>query len=535
MLNVTRSAGSGSLAASVTVSPPSTGGISTSTFFNEAFVTFPNVQPTDGETWTLDVDGINYVVHPHAGQSLADVVAALGNQVALNGNYSVGIGLNSLVIVSGFWLFGFTSIFAFGSITLGPSGSGSAAVSGANVTLAGTPQPGDVWTLTLDGNKYAAYYSSGGLSTIASQLAAQLPTTFAQSQGGAYYSVTVSGNTLTLHRLDQQAGVAASIQVTRYGGAGVTPTRPVGASVALQGTPAAGEIWTLTLDGNTYATAPYSSGGLAGIASQLAALIPTTPAAAHGGAYYTVSLPAGGSTLTIRRVDQAAPVTASVSVSNPATAKTVVVNPTKTTVEYSGMSFAGEVWAVTVDGKTYSYVSSGSETVLSIVTTLKGAITGSYTVSAGRHGERRHADDRRHRRGRARRVRLRRARHAGDAGHRDGDGLRLERHDHAPERVGRRRGRDLDAHRGREELRLHRPHRRRDRADRLRPRHRRHAVRALHRRRDLVVDHAQPGRRNDRRGLARGLDARRGRRQRAAARASRSTSRVSRRRARSGG
>ena len=197
------------------------------------------------------------------------------------------------------------------------------------------------------------FADSSSLPTyLVSQLAAQIPTTFAQSQGGPYYTVSVSGATLTLHRLDQPTAVAASLQVTRYGGAGVTPTRPVGASVALEGTPAAGEIWTLTLDGNTYATGPYSSGGPAAIAAQLAALIPTTPAAAHGGAYYTVSLPTGGTTLTIRRVDQAAPVTASVSVSNPATAKTVIVTPTKTTVEYSG-----------------------------IVTTLKGAITVAYTVS----------------------------------------------------------------------------------------------------------------------------------------------------------
>ena len=169
------------------------------------------MQPADGETWTLNVDGTLYTVHSTAGQSLADVVAALGSQVAQNFNYAVSIGLNSLVIVHGFWLFDFfSSISVSGSVTLDLLTHGqdphSLTQSGANVTLTGTPDPGEVWTLTLDGNRYATYYSSGGLSAIAAQLAAQIPTTYAQSQGGPYYSVSFSGATLTLHRLDQQVG-----------------------------------------------------------------------------------------------------------------------------------------------------------------------------------------------------------------------------------------------------------------------------------------------------------------------------------------
>ncbi|HVP74739.1 MAG TPA: hypothetical protein VMS63_01865, partial [Gaiellaceae bacterium] len=387
VLNVVRTTGTSALAATVSVSAPTTGSIGVSTFFNEAVVTFPNVQPTDGETWSLTVDGFFEGLHTysyvsHAGQSLGDVVAALGGLVS--SNFSVGIGLNTLVIVDGFWFFSPT-ISVSGSITLGTTHAAdgvsraAAAGNGTSLTLTGTPKPGEVWTLTLDGNSYAAYSTDSSLSAIASQLAAEIPATFAQSQGRAYYSVSVSGATLTLHRLDQSTIGTASLAVTSFGGAGVTPTAPIGVTVALDGTVATGEVWTLTLDGNTYASQPYTSGGTAAIALQLYGLIPKTPAAALGGAYYAVSV--SGSTLTIRRVDQASPVTASVSVSNPAKAQTVVVNPTKTSITYSGKALDGEVWAVTVDGKTYSYVSSASDSVQSIVGILAGAIHGAYTVS----------------------------------------------------------------------------------------------------------------------------------------------------------
>ena len=198
------------------------------------------------------------------------------------------------------------------------------------------------------------------------------------------------------------------------------------------------------------------------------------------------------------------------------------------------MSFAGEVWAVTVDGKTYSYVSSGSETVLSIVTTLKGAITGAYTVSVAGS-----AND-------ATLTIVATAEDVLDAfgsvvldtqetqgtatATASGSSVTITLPSASVVGVGETWTLTVDGKNYAYTVHT----RRRDRADRLRPRHRRHARRALHRRRDLVVDHAQPGRRNDRRGLARGLDARRGSAATRAARASRSTSRASRRRARSG-
>ena len=140
-----------------------------------------------------------------------------------------------------------------------------------------------------------------------------------------------------------------------YGGAQVSQTTPVGVSVALNGSPLVGETWTLTLDGVPYATAVVAGDSLASVASRIAALIPTNPTAAQGGPFYAVSI-TGGTTITVRRVDATIPVTASVTVSNPGSASTTTSGNT-VDVTYAGTPLDNEIWTITVDGMTYTYIS----------------------------------------------------------------------------------------------------------------------------------------------------------------------------------
>src|SRR5262249_11862751 len=118
---------------------------------------------------------------------------------------------------------------------------------------------------------------------------------------GGFFTISLSGS--------------VTIDASRsFGGGTPVQTHPTGVTVDLDapgGSPVEGETWTLTLDGLSYSTRVTSGESLAGVASALAALIPISPAATQGGPYYTVSVDV--STLSIRRIDQPLPVTASVS------------------------------------------------------------------------------------------------------------------------------------------------------------------------------------------------------------------------------
>ena len=230
----------------------------------------------------------------------------------------------------------------------------------------GTPVAGETWTVFVDGHPISTVSSAGeSLAQVISSLAAQIPGIppfdylFSAGLGDLYvqhgfwlffgYSFISLGGTVTLN----------PGQI--YGSISVVNSAPVGVNIALNapsGGPAAGETWTLTLDGTKYAYAYNGTGGLNAIASALAGLIPQSAATAHGGPYYSVGV--SGSSIVVRRSDQTVAVTASVSVSLPATAQTVPnpLNAKQTTVTYTGTPLEGEVWAITVDGTTYSYIST---------------------------------------------------------------------------------------------------------------------------------------------------------------------------------
>ena len=182
---------------------------------------------------------------------------------------------------------------------------------------------------------------------------------------------------------------------------------------------------------------------LASVASAIKLLIPTTPQAASGNAYYAVSI--SGTVLTIRRIDQLTPISASVAVSIPASASTAPITGNTASITYAGTPLDGELWAVTVDGTTYPYISGGSDSIGTVIDALAALIpSASYTVTISATTltvtSKISPDD-------DQRVRLGRPRDRRHAGQRHRDGLRLER-DGDARRLGRP-GRGLDADRRR--------------------------------------------------------------------------------------
>ena len=395
VLTVSRDTTGGAIAASVSVGQPTPGAIYASTYFNQATLTFSG-QPVAGEQWNVSLDGNTYSVESQDGQSLASVVQGIAAQIPA-ADYAVGVGLDSLVVTRGFWLFGgYFFIDASANVTLTPGQS--------------------------------------------------------------------------------------------YGGAGVATTHPTGVTVALNGTPATGESWSLALDGNHYATQVAAGETLAQIASALAAQIPTTPAAAQGGPVYAVDplrvepddpphrrRRAGGRVRHRRSAGQ--------RLDDEPGRERRRRDLRRLRARRPGLG--GHRRRHHVPGRLAHRREPRRD--------RRRARRDAAGVAVRDGGQRRHARDHEPRRPDDRRVRLGRARHAGDAGHRHRDRVRRDRRAHA--RRHRRQRRDLDAHRRRHRLRGDRDRVRHDRDARRRAR-RPAPERHVRRHRRRLDDLDRPGRRH---------------------------------------
>ena len=245
----------------------------------------------------------------------------------------------------------------------------------AEVQFTGEPVAGERFTIVLDGVPIGVTATAGeSLAQVVHDIGVQIP--FGYQVGISLDSLFIIhgtglfGGFLTIS-LSGSVSISGASQP--FGGATAATTHPTGVTVALNapgGTPVEGETWTLNLDGVTYSTKVGSGDQLSDIATRLGNLIPT-PATAQGGPSYSTTV--SGSTLTIRRIDQPLPVNASVSVSSPGTASTALSGNTAS-ITYGGTPLDGELWAVSIDGTTYSYLSKSTDTVSGIVTALQGVI-----------------------------------------------------------------------------------------------------------------------------------------------------------------
>ena len=299
--------------------------------------------------------------------------------------------------------------------------------------FSGTPVAGETWTVFVDGHPISTVSSAGeSLAQVISSLAAQIPGIppydylFSAGLGDLYvqhgfwlffgYSFISLGGTVTLN----------PGQI--YGSISVVNSAPVGVNIALNapsGGPASGETWTLTLDGTKYAYAYNGTGGLNAIASALAGLIPQSVATAHGGPYYSVGV--SGSSIVVRRSDQTVAghrVGVRVAAGDRADrAEPVEPDADDRHVHRHAARRARCGRSPSTGRRTRTCRTP--PTVLSIVTRAEERDpVGELHRRPHRERDEPDADDHDDGRRDARRVRLGRARHAGDAGHRHGNRLR---------------------------------------------------------------------------------------------------------------
>jgi subtilisin-like proprotein convertase family protein len=295
-------------------------------------------------------------------------------------------------------------------------------VSSATVTLSGSPAADETWTVVIDGSAALTYQyltgDSDSLADIAAALALAIHDAangFTASSDGTVIRIvnstndpfavaglitntggTASEGEITIRSGDQLADVAAGLALAIGGTAsadGATLVVPGAASaellasgsfgvpdlvtaetVTLTGTPAARELWTLTLNDSGQTTYTYEileNDTLADIAAGLALLVND---------YATDYIAAAeGEMLVLVRIDANAISTGfSLIPADNDTSHLYTVDgdtPTAVTINLDGIPVDGEQWTVTLNGSNvYSYTVEGEQTLAAVAEALAFAI-----------------------------------------------------------------------------------------------------------------------------------------------------------------
>ncbi|MEP7334545.1 MAG: hypothetical protein ABI717_02080, partial [Actinomycetota bacterium] len=186
------------------------GSMATATVAKTTTVTLTGT-PNVGERWVVTLAGTDYGHTVTAGQTLANVVAAVGNAVLAAPGYSVGRN-GSTIVATRLDGTAFTTTFA-----VQPSGStpvtGSGAVDASTArtttaTVSGDVVPGDIWAVVLNGTEYRYVPKPGDrLAKVALELASQIINV-------AGFAASADAGTLAVVRLDGAAFTLTTRVVT---------------------------------------------------------------------------------------------------------------------------------------------------------------------------------------------------------------------------------------------------------------------------------------------------------------------------------
>ena len=339
-----------------------------------AFIGVLNSTPSAGHTWTITLDGpgsatqsfnlpiVGGYTQPQIAGLFADMITASG-PAALT---AMAEG-DQLAIVSrdgSVW----TASFA---IAPAPAATPAATVAdtlgATTVTFTGTLHPREIWSLTVDGNRFdvsiGETYPVGGQPVVADSPQA-LATIFADwvnGLAGGFHAIT-QGDALVIVKRAGASGFAAFTTQFRFIPAldntaeGLYDVDPAGGAVSIElvGAPVIGETWTLDLDGALFSYVVVRDDTLRDVAEALAAQVNAVPATAGFDYVATVEgdrLVIVNTLGTLSADIDVAPANdgANQQLANPSTA------PAAWTAILAGAPAVDEIWRVTLDGFNYDH------------------------------------------------------------------------------------------------------------------------------------------------------------------------------------
>ncbi|HTD65340.1 MAG TPA: hypothetical protein VK846_02265, partial [Candidatus Limnocylindria bacterium] len=306
--------------------------------------------PVAGQVWSVQLAGQMFFHVVSAADGSVDTLAEIAASLAT----SINADTNS----------GFTGVpngnalnvrLLSGSVVL----AGNTVAGSISVALKGTPVAGQTWTLNVNGVPYSYPVASGdNLASIATGLAAAIASASGPGTVANVNSLTITG--------------ANSVELVAAGVANIVfPTLDT-ATVALSGTPAAREVWTLILNGGSAINFHYTvveGETLADIATGLAEAINAYTLAADD----YIATTEGTTVVIARLVAGTFTVGSSFLASNANTPALYHVDgnaATAVTIDLDGIPASGETWTVLLNGQAYNHIATSDETLTDVANAL---------------------------------------------------------------------------------------------------------------------------------------------------------------------
>ncbi len=306
----------------VALDTPPTGGSLAASANGAAIVAELNGDPVPGETWRLTIGSQNYDVkvgdtltlggQPVTVATRADIARALAsavNSTVAGTIVATQVG-DTLVLIDNAGG-AFTAQLAV--LTSGPAGTVVVTAADAVVTIGGTPQAGQTWTVVLNGTTSVTVAFNEVVNGVTVNTLAKLGAalTFKIDQLSAFsatvgVSPPVGTAVINVHATGGSFANSAATVAGLSGSAGVVARSS--ATATLSGAPQPGELWTVTVNGNVTSLTvnPTTPETLAQVAAALAAQI-------NGLTNFVATVTASGTGILIVSAT-AATVTASASV-----------------------------------------------------------------------------------------------------------------------------------------------------------------------------------------------------------------------------
>ncbi|MFA5123571.1 beta strand repeat-containing protein, partial [Zavarzinia sp.] len=373
---------------------------------------------SNGHIWTITLTGADnttqdfnvtigdsyFSIVANSRQNVAEIFARLINAGGPAALTAMAEG-NQLAFVSRDGSAWWTAAFAIAPAPAAiPATVTSNTLGATTVTFTGSPQPREIWSLTVAGTRFDVSigdsYTVGSASIVADSVEA-LATIFADRIGGlADFHVVTTGKAMVIVQRGATAtGFAAFATSSRFIPAldstadlyDVTTAAGGAWSIELVGAPVAGEKWSLTLTPATGTASPYhyyvvAGDDLAGIAAALAENINATAtgfvASVEGERLVLVKTSTGSFTAAIGVTpadDGAGPVISG----NQALVEDAGLTPRAWTAVLAGSPVVGEVWRVTINSVNYSHTVAADETTTDIAAALATSINaGAYAATS---------------------------------------------------------------------------------------------------------------------------------------------------------
>ena len=195
-----------------------------------------------GETWTITIDGLKYVVTADATTTIPQIAVALAATVNTNTLNHAAEALANLINMTSTV---YTAVASNGTLTINTTGADFIAEGGSEsrsfvlpqttaaasqlITLTGVPLDGESWTILLDDGTETSFVYS-------------VPRFTATAEGDMLLIVNRSASSFVTSVTVTPAGSSATTPVT-------VPTKVETFTINLNGTPVTGETWSVNVNG----------------------------------------------------------------------------------------------------------------------------------------------------------------------------------------------------------------------------------------------------------------------------------------------